>query len=134
MKRLIPLALLTIVALAWTATSYQPSPADLAASKTDPPAEKGAAIFSNANVITLSGPAFGSKTITFEGLPPGTTQWMKSAPTGGPPAIAGDAPATSPFFEGRTNDRLKSLEAQQVQILQAVLDLQKQLGKNPVPK
>jgi hypothetical protein len=126
-RSMAPLAIFALAALVWSGLSYQPDKGDAPADKTPPPPAKATGIFPNANVITFSGPAFGSKTITLEGLPVGTTEWMKNAPTGGPPAAATAPPEMSPFFEGRTNDRLKALEAQQAQILQVVLDLQKQL-------
>lgn len=77
------------------------------------PPGKGEAIFHAVNTITISGPAVAGGSITWEGLPPGTTKWIQGNPFGG--GVKGAAPEQP--AEG-PNDR---------QILQLMLDLQKSL-------
>lgn len=134
MRRLIPTALLALALASYTGLGYQPAPGGDAADKVGPPAPKAGAIFTTANVITISGPMAGGKTITVEGLPVGTTKWMGENPFTGAPKVDLVGPPAPAGLDPATEARLKALEAQQAQILQVVLDLQKQLGKIPVPK
>jgi hypothetical protein len=133
MRRIVPIVVFVVAAMAWTVLGYQGPAGGDASDKGGPPAKAADAIFVNANVITISGPMAGGKTVTVEGVPVGTTKWIQGNPFGGgikeglvgPQAQAGPDPALEAWK--------KDMETKQSQILQIVLDLQKQLGKT-LPK
>jgi len=118
---------LLAAALAGSAAVSQDGPAQQQSEPIAPPPAKGEAIFPGVNTITITGPAIAGGSITWEGLPPGTTKWITGNPLSGGvkglPASGTPAAAVDPKLE----QRLAAVEAQQAQILQVVLDLQKQL-------
>lgn len=128
MRRLMPTVLFALGAMAWASLGYQPATPGGDAEKAGPPQAAAKAIFPGANIITISGPVAGGKTITLEGLPPGTTEWLRGNPTAVPPKDGPIAVGPAAGLDPAIAAKLTEMEENQKKMMKIVLDLQKQLA------